>query len=485
MKRLTQGGDRGMHAWPEPAEGEGAHLFAARPQFQKLIVMADDDLVSTSRSTHLTKRELVSDLVETRLIALFRYRDDGPPESVEPLADSMPPGWPGGYDGWVVVTYADPENEQWVGTYSPGTNSWSRSSIGGNAVSIAAGDERVAAYANLDPATAADRRYADGLASQVASQALGADIYITDREYLHAVEWDIAKGVAVCSPEEALPLIGLYLRAQGDFRIAANFTVNRGLYFWVGTRELLPASWRWFTACLQNGTGVGDGELGDLGQSVIQRVARALEARDRIHVALSQPQHGDTREEVLAGLDDSLVGLMGAVDATARVAHRVLGFEAHAEYGAGWQKQSWQKRVSKASSALGLVTAPGATGRDTLTILRLLRNSVHGVALQGMGLKESGVREEQSLIGVPSGETEIVEAMDRLGGRAAWGVRELLSGRVHIDAGVFVESLFPRVLGLLDELMAQTPRRTTGRRQAVGRRLPAARSGPPKHRHLG
>jgi hypothetical protein len=54
-------------------------------------------------------------------------------------------------------------------------------------------------------------------------------------------------------------------------------------------------------------------------------------------------------------------------------------------------------------------------------------------------------------------EAEILEAMDALGGRARWGVEELLPGRVHIDPGVLVEALFAEVIPLLNELMDRTP----------------------------
>lgn len=116
--------------------------------------------------------------------------------------------------------------------------------------------------------------------------------------------------------------------------------MNRGLFYWVGTRELLPSAWRWFSACVQHSQAVGDDSLLLLGQSVLQRVQRALQVRDDVNVALNRPQNNDTADEALSSLDVFLLLLMGAVDATARVVHAVLGI-AGGPHAAGWQRREW------------------------------------------------------------------------------------------------------------------------------------------------
>lgn len=456
MKRFLNARNGGHHSWPEPTKEEGSHLFAARPQFRKLVVMIDDELLVATRSKPIKKNELVADLLDSQLIDMYRYRDDGPPMSLPPSTEAPLRGASPAHRGWVVVTDADPDHEIWGATYESGSGSWTQAGIAGNAVAIAADDDQTNAYSDLESSVASDRRRADGLAVQVASQALGADIYVTLREYPHAAAW-ISRGVTICRPDEALPLIGLYLRAQGAFQIASKYNFNRGLYYWVGTRELLPASWRWFAACVQHDEPSPERELSDLGQSLLQRAERALEARDRVLVALNQPQHNDTRREVLASLDDILVDLMGTVDAAARVAHRVLGLPPGSEYTAAWQRVSWLGLVAQAAPTLAQVTTLGTPASDALTILRRLRNSVHGTALRAMALKEVGARDEQTIVEIPPNDTEVLDAMDKLGGRAAWGARQLLPNRVHIDVAVFIDALLPRILALLNELMERTP----------------------------
>jgi len=115
----------------------------------------------------------------------------------------------------------------------------------------AASDDRTDAYSELEPALAADRRTSDALAAIVA-ETIGVDIFITDREYLYKMTWKLADGVTYCGLDDALTVVGLYLRSQGEFIISCDpagrgtHTMNRGLYYWVGTRELLPSAWRWF-----------------------------------------------------------------------------------------------------------------------------------------------------------------------------------------------------------------------------------------------
>ncbi len=457
MKRFRTVSHHRRVAWPEAGKKAGSHLFAPRARLRKLIVMVDADLLSSTRSTPIVRNELLSGLLESRLIELHRYLDEGPPGTVAPV--ELPSlGATPGYEGWAVVTCKDTDGEIWPVIYQSAPGSWGRSAVTGDIVAMAADDVRSAAYEALDEESAGKCRKADGLAASIASQVLAADIYVTEREYLHQVSWNIAPGVALCRPDDALPLVALYLRAQDEFMIDHNLNFNRGLYYWVGAREILPASWRWFSACVQHDTGNQDSPLVLLAQSVLQRVVRALEARDGVLVAHSQPQDNDTRREILARLDDVLVDLMGAVDAAARVAHRVLGLPAGNEFMAAWQRKEWLSSVAKEAAPLAEVLTAGSPGSWTLEILRRLRNSVHGTALQSLALQEASAREERSMIAIPPTDVpDLITAMDALGGHPAWGAQRLMPNQVHLDADVFVEALLPHVISLLNELMSRTP----------------------------
>lgn len=441
--------------WPSDDLKTG-HLFAARTRFRRLIVVVDAELLEAPAepTAGITRPQLLGELLDNDLIRTFRYSDDGPPASVTPIKDRA-----AAYEGWAVVTHRDPTGETWGVTFKSETGA-SLAGVHGNGGDVAARDRAAGAYSDLDPLLAEKLRRSDWLAAQVAAQAVGSDLYVSERPYLHSATWDVARGVTLCNVSDALSMIGLYLRAQDVFIVGGRVKFNRGLFYWVGTRELLPAAWRWFTGCVQHSTGSGDDALLLLGGSLLQRVERALEARDGLHLTLNQPQNNDTQSSALAYLDTVLLFLMAAVDVAARVAHRTLGLPSDREHLAAWQRGGsggWLSQVRAVAPALASLVEAPALGAETLTILRLLRNSVHGTALQGLAFV-SGSTPLQSLFGLPdSAESAVLAAMDASGGRKQWGVVATQQGREQLDLGVFVDSLFQHTIVLLNELMDATP----------------------------
>jgi len=187
---------------------------------------------------------------------------------------------------------------------------------------------------------AADRRAADAAAVGTA-EAMHADLFVTDRPYATGRQRH-ADGVAVCTPAEALPIVGLYLRSQGEFDVYGSapgrcpLSMNRGLYYDVGSRDMLPSGWRWGTACNQHEV---DG-LGAIAMAVFDRFARTPRVRDDLLRAVNRTQNNDIAEDVLLALDTCLLMRMGAFDSTAPVVHAVLNLNG-SSYGAGWQRDRW------------------------------------------------------------------------------------------------------------------------------------------------
>jgi hypothetical protein len=422
-----------------------------------MVVLVDADLLETGLTIVApSRRQLLTNLLDHELLQVYRYADGGPPVTVAPDPDLPTELGRNYYRGWAVLSDFDARSQSYGVTYQERPGVYSSGGIIGNAIDVAEVDTRTEVYRDLSTEEAKGRRRADALASQVARQAIGADIYVTERPYLQEVGWSLNEGVTICDVEQALAAIGFYLRSQGEFPIANKYRFNRGLFYWVGTRELLPDGWRWFTACVQSATGAGDESLIILGGSIFQRVQRALESRDAIHLALNQEQHNDTQQEALNDLDLVLVLLMAAVDVAARVAHRCLALGSN-EYEAAWQKDGWLKKVKASAPDLAKVVAKGTDTRATLEILRLLRNSLHGAALQGLAAVRRG-RSRINLVGLPpSDEAAVVAAMKQTGGLDTWGVREVLPGRVHLDPGEFVDRLFGEVLTVLNQLIRETP----------------------------
>lgn len=442
--------------WPDNPSGD-SQLFLARNSLRKLVVMCDADVLpdtSTSSTGVMTTERQLESILALPLIKRFFFAGGNLPGDVTP---TRMVGSTSLHQDWIVL---DPGSQEgnWCAVY-PIENGYAMGGVLGNAPVIAANDGSSGAYDDLPPEDAAHRRHDDALACQIAGQGLGADLFITNRPYPLRREGFIRAGTTVCTAEEALGLIGLYLRTQGDFHLWKGFSFNRGLFYWVGTREILNQAWRWFHACVQHSGAAGDDSLMLLGGSLLQRFDRALEQRDKVLVSLSQPQNNDLRDDALHGIDVILLYFMAAVDVAARVAHRTLQISGD-EYTASWQNKrrgGWWEKVNAAEPQLAAVVGSGTTGADVLTVVRLLRNSVHGAALQGVAYVE-GSQPQQTLVGLPADqEADLLAAMDRLGGRSSWGANSVLPGRTHVDPASVLDRLFEYVPTLLNELMEKTP----------------------------
>lgn len=412
-------------------------------------------------SQQFDKQHVLSSLLRHDLVIAYRYSDQGPPPEVESFTST----WSNEevYPGWAILGPPIPRTPSWTGRsirYSNSVTTESMSGIMGNFAEVARSDTTTAAYQELSASEAADRRESDSLAAQVA-ESVGADLFVTDRPYLHRLHGRLNLGVTYCTLDEALAVVGLYLRSQNVFALngpPGTFTYNKGLYYWVGTRELLPEAWRWFSACVQHSSSsTSDDELTYLAGSLLQRVERSLWARDDLHRAYNQKHNNDTGDSVLEAFDRVTLQLLSALDVSARVAHFVLGLTGSRNQ-AGWQNEKrWLKQVHKQAPELAELVAAGTDHRAVLDILVPLRNSIHGEALHNMAYQKAGT-ERRNVMGLPKiQEALILKAMDQLGGRGSWGVEALLPDRVFVDSAMLLEQLLPRVLCLLNDVMRLTP----------------------------
>ena len=442
--------------WPEQSDKQRGALFEGRAPYRKLTVLLDADLLSEAESRGWGTESLLAGLLTLELIDGLRYADDGRPDEVprkehEHLGTHVP--------GWVMLGTDNGDRIRKVRSSNAGLIS--STAIVGELPDVAAADATTTAYSDRTPDQASEQRRRDAVALQVAD-AIGADLFLTARPYLHENQWGVAGGVTLVGVDDALAIVGLYLRAQGSYVTwrgvdgRGTSTMNRGLFYWVGTRELLPAAWRWFTACVQHSNGGGDDRLIFVGQSVLQRTQRAIQARDEMHIALNRAPDNDTAEDALVAMDILLLLLMGAVDATARVAHTTLGLTSP-PHSSGWQRKPWRKEVREVAPDLADLFKTGSKHLHALTILRLLRNAIHGEALQPLAVG-TGHRRVRTLVTLPhSDAAEVMKAIAALGGEAAWGVESLIPGRLHFDPGQLIDELFPRVLELLNCVMDDTP----------------------------
>jgi len=449
LENLRSGGEKRL-----PGK-EGNAVFRQRLTMRQMRLMIDAEI--GGRDTDDERGQYLMELTDGDCFERYLFADDGPPEDIPRSHQN---------DDWVVAdgwVYTRPGNwPHLIGVeVGQGKDSW-RTAISAedSLFDLLPAAEVPAAYLDL-PQPAAKMR-ADLIALLVADQ-IEADLFVTARAFLLDGQFDLARATTVLHPIDALPVVGLFLRSQNDFVVRRSHYLSdwgerppRWFFFWAAAHHVLPASHQWSSVIGAHAKVTNDDGLTHLAASLHHRVAGALDARDRLLAALSIPQGNQSGEDAWTLLTQICLWLMGAFDVAAQVADRCLGLNTP-EQRIGWQYNDWRKAVKAHDQALACLVKPGSDGAYLLAIVRELRNSIHGEVLSSSGYQE-GSGPVESLVGIPrSREAELLGAMDALGGREAWGAKLLWPGNLHLFPGDFLEEMVPRVLGLLDALIAATP----------------------------
>lgn len=433
---------------------ESVTPFSRAPGLEPLTVVVDSELIDGLDGNDLHDPDiLLAGLLTHEMVRLLRYTDDGPPPDL-PRGSRMEAS---AVEGWIVVTGYEADIHVWGVVVNDG-KSVTQTGFGGDFPNAAQQDQNGSAYADLDSAEAAARRRGDVIAAQAAAAA-GADMFITTRPYLFSVGWEVAYGLLVATPQQALPLVSLYLRAQGEFidwrSLDGNgsTTMNRGLFYQRSVMSLVP---RLFGALLcigERARAGGDVRALQLTQAIFGRLQQTLVARDEMYWALNRPQNRDVAFEALTAFDLALLTLMGAVDASARLAHRLLGLDEAKEYDAGWQRDGWRQKVGEVSEA-GVAAVEKENRLDALRVLAKLRNTIHAALLDPIAVSR-GRDQVGTRIELPAdGAEAMVAAIDQLGGRCEWGVESLAPGRYHADPAQLLDQLIARLTPMFDDLLA-------------------------------
>jgi hypothetical protein len=311
---------------------------------------------------------------------------------------------------------------------------------------------------SLDPHSTAAGDLPHGLRLAAAAEEIQVDALVTADRLLfdHRLDSLLSKA-NVRSVQEAIALVGLFLRSRGDYTVWPEYPLSygRGLYYWGLARELLPSAWRWFSACVASSFNGGPSNLRALGEAAIRRVDRALRCRDVVHIELAKPDSRDTASEALFYLDSLLVALGGAFDAVARVAHVTYAMPPGQLRWVSWRNSAWLKRLSHADTNLASCMASATDGADSLELVAVLRNCLHGEALELMTLSR-GYGDRRSLVTVPDAEAAKVRSIVQRHPTAdSFGIENSSSG-MALKAEVLCEALVPWAVSTLDGLMAAT-----------------------------
>jgi hypothetical protein len=379
----------------------------------------------------------------------WRYADDGPNQEARTLAS--PRGSERYAPGWIELRR---HGQAYVALLATPTTVTEASAWPG-------WQDIGVAVASLGGAGTADDKLADVLAALAAASA-APDMFVTARDGLLRTKSTVVREAHPYDLHDAISLVGLHLRTSDQYFVGTEdrgiwspSRYNRGLFYFVAARGLTPAGWRWFSACVDS----GDESLVLLAQSVLERVDRSLRIRDDIYRWLLLPQNNDTADEALAQLDALMFTLHGAFDAAARVAHRVLQLPGRTRF-AGWHHSEWQGQVDAAGGGhLVDLVRVGTSGAALLQVIRSLRNTVHGEATRAvavLGSATSGGLDTQ--LALPSDEADMVlRAVDVLGERERWGIREVAPTRLLIRVPAFIEQIVRPAYNLLNNLLDRTP----------------------------
>jgi hypothetical protein len=304
------------------------------------------------------------------------------------------------------------------------------------------------------------------------------DVFVTSYpEFLNAKrKWRHAH---ICDLSEGLKIIGLYLRFKDDFTIRTSELhqekFDRALFYWVLCRQRLPAMWPYFSAALVRSRALHD-QMEYLANTILDRGVRVLQARDQVGFAFYRPQSNTTRDEMLYHFDYLTLMLSGALDAEARVAHRIYNITKPKIRNVSFRQKDFLDALDGAAGQSLTTVAREPRFVEFQRFLGALRNSVHSIGLRGMGVSRAG-EPQSSVIQVFEDAQELLQAASALGPPGDLGV-DLSVGRVALEPYTCAVRLAEIGLQYVNRIAAATD---VTRILPVGVSASSLMSGPPEN----
>lgn len=448
----------------EPVYEERGSIFDLRGGDRELRVVLSTEVESSSPSP---RRALALGLIAAGNVELLRYSDDGPPDDAESV-DSVPGG--SAFEGWLTVTLTPDNYMSSMGSCTYVTpDAIHGSGLGGaDGVNLALGhDSRNGAPAPDFMGSPAGR------AAVALRAALGAraDLLLTDREDLLPPHRYLGGAtVEVMRPEDALPLLGLYLRSRGRFLVDVNerqtYTIESPLFWHYSVFSLAPrleTAWRGAGGAQDLTFPVARGLRG-----VVARLALALEARDRVHRACLVHPHAKPAREAASAYDYLMLSVGAALDSVAKLVHHILGVPGPDDRvswtrdhkGSSSRRPDWLRELGQVEG--GARVRAVAKRADHVHFHRIfgeLRNSIHGAAPESLPASDDHLAHyaDRTLVRLHVRNREqLIESCSRLRGPDYWSVWPLQdpegSGTV-VDPAVTGDLLIKHAIAFIDEVV--------------------------------
>lgn len=388
-------------AWRDPHIGESRTSFEPAPNPRGLGITFHAESLKTAGAVD---QEAVLLLREISNLELIRAISTDPSESAHFVLDETTD------PEQILVRYALSTGERGL-TSVPVARQWSE---------LAAATINQSVISPVQPDTA--RALADLLPAQ-ASLSMGQDLFVTISPTLteHLDRWWI-NYTNPRKPIDALKIVGLFLRSRGEYIYGASdrarMSLDRGGFYWVLARERLPSMWRYFSLCLAADR-AGLLPLGGLGESILTRGSRALQARDAIGFNFYREQNRNVAEEMLYHFEYLTLALTALLDAEARVIHQVYGLTG-GHYDAGFGRDRFTRQLRRAAPSLDAIVS-SKRFKSLLKLLSSPRNSIHAEAWQLITVMTT--RAQEGYLVVPSDLSyDLEKAATELGGADKWGL---------------------------------------------------------------
>ena len=306
------------------------------------------------------------------------------------------------------------------------------------------------------------------------------DILVTNSKWLlQNREMGFVEEANPLLPSEALKILGLLLRIRNDFRYASRAAFDRGLFYWVLVRYKLPAMWRYFSACVYSEEPRGD-NITILGQSILVRCERAIQARDEIGRLFYVRQDNNTRDEAMYHFDYLTLLLSGALDAQARVAYRTYQIVVPAsERNANFRDIGFVTEIGKIDPNLASFLN-GDYYRDISKIVSKMRNTIHGAGLIPTAYQD-GIAPEKSFVQVPDTDAQVIwDICEKYGSAANWGLLKL-PGMILFEPYAFSQRLIKHTFEIVNTIATLTQ---VEKLFPTGVPIPELKNSPPADDHM-
>lgn len=279
-------------------------------------------------------------------------------------------------------------------------------------------------------------------------------LVLRDSSFVH----NVGRNANPLSAEDAAALTGLFLRSRNHSEVAmwehGRERSSLGSQYFVVARTILPAAWRWWSACVSADQSSSRRQTMGTAEAVISRFPRCIRARDEVMYRCLVPIGQSDQEAMLYHLDALLLMLSGTLDSTALVANDAhsIGFE---PWDVGWRRKRWRKALRSAAPRLHALTERGALVREVIDLVAAARNTIHGEPLGGVRYHGAGV--QMHLVRLPArAAPKIVQHAEILGGTSHWGIRPPSGDITLLDPLHFVQIILPFAAAALNAIMETT-----------------------------